>query len=205
VLFNKLKDPDLGWLVFPWEESVAGSVEDAVTRLIQFVGEDPEREGLKDTPARVARAYKEMTQGYDQDPVEILAAQFDVGCDEMVVVRDIPFYSLCEHHMLPFHGTATVGYVPGEMVVGLSKLARLVRCYAARLQVQERMTQQIAEAMMQYLEPIGAACVIQAIHLCMGMRGIRSEGATVTSCLLGVMKDEPHCRSEFLSLARQHG
>lgn len=205
ALYDKTKEPDLGWLVFPWEETAEGSIEDAVVRLLQFMGEDPEREGLLKTPARVARALTEMTRGYQQDPRKILSAQFNVGCDEMVVVRDIPFYSLCEHHLLPFHGTVTVGYIPGKTVVGLSKLARLVECYAARLQVQERMTEQIAQAMQKHLGAEGSACVVEAVHLCMGMRGVRSGGATITSCLLGHMRSDGQARSEFLSLSRSNG
>lgn len=171
----------------------------AVRDLLLHVGEDPDRDGLVDTPDRVARAFEEMTAGYREDPSLILARVFDVPYDEMVVVRDIEFWSLCEHHLLPFHGTATVGYLPHGKVVGLSKIPRLVQCYARRLQVQERMTQQIAEAMEEHLDPLGVGVVVRAHHTCMGARGIKCDAHMVTSCLLGAMRDHG-VREEFLRL-----
>lgn len=180
------------------------SVEGAVRVLLRrVVREDPEREGLLDTPRRVVKALGEMTTGYGQDVHEILGTTFDTeGYDEMVVLRGIDFVSLCEHHMLPFTGTAAVGYVPGERVVGLSKLARLVDCFARRLQIQERMTKEIADAVMEVLSPQGVGVVVSAHHSCMGCRGVRKPGASmVTSYLAGVMRDNVAARAEFLALA----
>jgi GTP cyclohydrolase I len=192
-----------GWLVFPWEQiqAVAGP-EDAVVRLLEFIGEDPGRPGLTDTPGRVIRSFAEMTAGYGVDVAELLSRTFDDRCDEMVLVRDIDFTSLCEHHLLPFTGVASVGYVPGERVVGLSKIARLVDVYARRLQVQERMTVEIAAALDLHLSPRGVGVVVRARHSCMGCRGVRKPSAEmVTSALLGVFRDKPEARSEFLALA----
>lgn len=181
---------------------VDADVVAAVRVLLRFVGEDPDREGLVDTPDRVRRSLFELTEGYSQDPARILSAQFSDRCDEVVVVRGIRFSSLCEHHMLPFHGTADVGYVPGEKVVGLSKVARLVQCFARRLQVQERLTQQIAGAMQEYLEPRGVAVVVRASHDCMACRGAMQPTAEmVTSAMLGVFMTKPEARAEFLRLA----
>lgn len=189
------------WLAFPWEKD-DGDPVDAVIRLIQHIGEDPTRDGLLDTPRRVTKAWRELTKGYQDDPTEILSKTFDVSYDQMVVVRDIPFNSLCEHHILPFAGTATVGYIPGDRVVGLSKLARLVDCFANRLQVQERLTNQIAEAIQSNLRTSGVGVMIKASHSCMAARGIKKHGQMVTSCLLGAIRDKPEARAEFLDLAR---
>lgn len=178
--------------------------EEAVRVLLVELGEDADRPGLLDTPARVVRALREMTDGYGIDPAELLAVQFPDDYDEMVVVRGVEFHSLCEHHLLGFSGTATVAYIPtpGRGVVGLSKLARLVECFARRLQVQERMTMQIADAIDEHLAPVGVGVVVRARHSCMGCRGVRKPGAEmVTSALRGAMRDEPHTRAEFLSLA----
>src|SRR6185369_2002521 len=150
------------------------AAEEAITTLLGFIGEDPTRDGLIDTPSRVVRAWREMTAGYSEDPAEILSRTFDESSDEMIVLRGITFYSVCEHHLLPFYGTASVGYLPGR-VVGISKLARLVNCFARRLQIQERMTRQIAESVEKHLEARGVAVVIRAHHLCMGCRGVRQE------------------------------
>lgn len=191
-----------GWIVFPWEESSAGP-EDAVIRLLEFVGEDPTRAGLVDTPARVIRAFEEMTSGYRIDPTLILKTTFEERCDEMVVVRGIEFTSLCEHHLLPFTGTATVGYVPDRDVVGLSKIPRLVDAFARRLQVQERMTLQIAETLDESLHPLGVGVIVEARHSCMGCRGVRKPSAEmVTSAMLGVFRDKPEARAEFLAFSR---
>ena len=174
----------------------------AVRLLIQSV-DDPDREGLQDTPMRVLKALKEMTRGYHDDPALILSRTFNEECDEMIVVSGISFTSLCEHHMLPFTGTADVGYIPGK-VVGLSKLARLVDCFAHRLQIQERMTAQIANAISQHLEPRGVAVVIKGTHACMSCRGVRKSGATmVTSAMHGIFKNNASARSEFLELCKQ--
>ena len=175
----------------------------AVRELLLAVGEDPDRPGLQDTPARVARAYAETFAGLWQDPSEILATTFDEDHDELVLVKDIPMYSTCEHHLVPFHGVAHIGYIPGEdgRVTGLSKLARLVEVYARRPQVQERMTSQIADALSDVLKPRGVLVVIEAEHLCMAMRGIRKPGAvTVTSAVRGIFRENAATRSEAMSL-----
>ena len=177
--------------------------EAAVRELLIAVGEDPDRPGLQNTPGRVARAYAETFAGLWQDPYEVLATVFDEDHDEMVLVKDIPMYSTCEHHLVPFHGVAHVGYIPGEdgRVTGLSKLARLVDVYARRPQVQERMTRQIADALDQHLKPRGVIVVVEAEHLCMGMRGIRKPGSTtVTSAVRGMFRDNPATRAEAMSL-----
>lgn len=175
--------------------------EQAVRTLLRYVGEDPDRDGLVRTPARVARALTEMTVGYCQDPVTILDTTFDVAYDEMIVVGPYPFQSLCEHHLLPFTGTVVLGYVPVERVVGLSKLGRLVDCYARRLQVQERMTNQIAAALWDVLEPKGVGVVVRAVHQCMTNRGVGKAAPMHTVTLRGVMLDKPEARAEFLALA----
>ncbi len=177
-------------------------IERAVHTLLAEIGEDPARQGLVDTPNRVRRMYAELTDGYRIDPAEVInGACFDVEYDEMVVVRDIEFYSLCEHHLLPFHGKAHVGYLPRGRVIGLSKIPRIVDMYAHRLQVQERMTQQIAGLLMETLEPRGVACVVEALHLCTLMRGVRKQGATmVTSSMLGTFRRDARTRDEFLTL-----
>jgi GTP cyclohydrolase I len=176
--------------------------EAAVRELLIAIGEDPDRDGLLDTPARVARAYGEMFAGLRQTPEEVLATTFDLGHDEMVLVKDIELYSTCEHHLVPFHGVAHVGYIPGEdgRITGLSKLARLVDVYAKRPQVQERLTTQVADALVQILEPRGVIVVMECEHLCMSMRGIRKPGAkTITSAVRGQLRD-PATRAEAMSL-----
>jgi GTP cyclohydrolase I len=176
--------------------------EAAVRELLAAIGEDPIRDGLVDTPARVARAYAEMFAGLRQSPDEVLSTTFDLGHDEMVLVQDIEVYSTCEHHLVPFHGVAHVGYIPGPdgRITGLSKLARLVDVYAKRPQVQERLTTQVADALTRLLQPRGVIVVIQCEHLCMSMRGIRKPGArTTTSAVRGIMR-EPATRAEAMSL-----
>ncbi len=175
----------------------------AVREILIAVGEDPDRPGLVDTPARVARAYAETFAGLAQDPHEVLATTFDEDHDELVLVKDIPLFSTCEHHLVPFHGLAHVGYIPGAdgRVTGLSKLARLVEVYARRPQVQERMTRQVADALFDALKPQGVIVVIEAEHLCMAMRGIRKPGSTtVTSAVRGIFRDSAVTRSEAMSL-----
>ncbi|MCM3556563.1 GTP cyclohydrolase I FolE [Janibacter melonis] len=177
-------------------------IEAAVREILVAVGEDPDREGLLETPARVARAYAETFAGLHQDPAEILATTFDIDHDELVMVRDIPLYSTCEHHLVPFHGVAHVGYVPGRsgQVTGLSKLARLVDVYARRPQVQERLTSQVADALVECLDVTGVIVVVEAEHLCMSMRGVRKPGArTLTSAVRGQLRD-PATRAEAMSL-----
>ncbi len=177
-------------------------IEKAVREILIAVGEDPDRDGLKDTPARVARSYAEVFSGIGQDPADILSTTFDIQHDEMVLVKDIPFYSMCEHHLVPFHGSAHIGYIPSVdgKVTGLSKLARLVDLFARRPQVQERLTSQIVDALMEHLNPRGAICVIECEHLCMSMRGVRKPGAkTVTSAVRGQLRDSA-TRAEAMSL-----
>jgi GTP cyclohydrolase I len=181
----------------------AERVEAAVRELLLAIGEDPDREGLRKTPARVARAYREAFAGIDRDPCEALTSAFDEGHDEMVLVRDIQFYSYCEHHLVPFFGNAHVGYIPnaGGQITGLSKIARVVDLYAKRLQVQERLTTQIADALEQELKPRGVIVVVEAEHLCMSMRGVRKPGAqTVTSAVRGQFRDSVSTRNEAMSL-----
>ena len=183
----------------PYDEA---GVERAIQDLLIAIGEDPSREGLQDTPARVARAYREMFAGLETRAEDVLATTFDIGHGEMIIVRDIEMYSTCEHHLVPFHGVAHIGYIPNVSgrVTGLSKLARLVDVYAKRPQVQERLTTDIAEALMRILEPRGAIVVIEAEHLCMSMRGVRKPGSkTVTSAVRGIFR-EPAPRAEAMSL-----
>jgi GTP cyclohydrolase I len=176
-------------------------VEAAIRELLIGIGEDPDRNGLVDTPARVAKAYASMFEGMDADPAEILSTTFDLGHDELVLVRDIEVWSTCEHHLLPFTGKAHVGYIPSKgKITGLSKLARLVDAYAKRPQVQERLTSQVADALVEHLKPRGAIVVIECEHLCMTMRGVRKPGAkTVTSAVRGVMAN-PATRAEVMGL-----
>ncbi|GFZ91856.1 GTP cyclohydrolase I FolE [Nesterenkonia alkaliphila] len=177
-------------------------IEAAVREILLAVGEDPDREGLKETPARVAKAYAEAFAGLRQDPAELLGTTFDIGHQELVLVRDVPFYSMCEHHLVPFYGNAHVGYIPAEegKVTGLSKLARLVDIYAKRPQVQEQLTTQVADALMTHLQPQGVIVVIEAEHLCMSMRGAAKPGAkTVTSAVRGALRNAA-TRSEAMSL-----
>ena len=176
--------------------------EAAIRELLYAVGEDPERDGLVDTPKRVAKSYAELLAGLDQTAAEVLTAEFDVGHEELVLVRDIEMWSMCEHHLVPFFGVAHVGYIPGESgrVTGLSKLARLVDVYARRPQVQERLTTQVAEALVSILKPRGVIVVIEAEHLCMTMRGVRKGGArTFTSVVRGQLRD-PATRAEAMGL-----
>ncbi|KUJ67537.1 GTP cyclohydrolase I [Streptomyces albus subsp. albus] len=176
--------------------------ENAVRELLLAVGEDPDREGLRETPGRVARAYAEIFAGLWQEPEDVLTTTFDLGHDEMVLVKDIEVYSTCEHHLVPFHGVAHVGYIPSHdgKITGLSKLARLVDVYARRPQVQERLTTQIAESLVRILEPRGVIVVVECEHMCMSMRGIRKPGAkTITSAVRGQLRD-PASRSEAMSL-----
>ncbi|WP_277676382.1 GTP cyclohydrolase I FolE [Saccharopolyspora rectivirgula] len=179
--------------------------EAAIRELLLAVGEDPDREGLQETPARVARAYRELFAGLHTNPDRVLDKTFDESHEELVLVREIPVYSTCEHHLLPFHGMAHIGYIPNDQgrVTGLSKLARLVDLYAKRPQVQERLTSQVADALVRRLQPRGVIVVIEAEHLCMGMRGVRKAGAiTTTSAVRGIFRSSTSSRAEALSLIR---
>ncbi len=189
----------------PIPKPTQADAEAAVRVLIEWAGDNPDREGLADTPGRVARSYRELFAGYDADPKEYLKRTFEEvgGYDELVVLKDIPVVSFCEHHMLPVVGRAHVGYLPTNRVVGISKLARVVQGFARRLQIQEKLTSQIAEAIQEVLRPSGVGVVIEAEHSCMTLRGVNTPGvALTTSRLLGVIHDDPRTREEFLRLAR---
>ncbi len=181
-------------------------IEGLVESLLKEIGEDPTRDGLQRTPSRVARAMDFLTSGYQQDPKVVLnEAVFEDSCNEMVVVKDIDFYSMCEHHMLPFFGKAHVAYIPAGRIVGLSKIARLVEMYSRRLQVQERLTQEVAASINKVLKPKGVAVVVEGQHLCMMMRGVQKQNSVaITSAMLGGFEADPKTRSEFLGLIR-HG
>jgi GTP cyclohydrolase I len=197
---NLIADPDKN-VVRPTQQEA----EDAVRTLIRWAGDDPGREGLRETPARVARSYAEFYSGYELDPEEVLMKTFEEtgGYDEMVLIRDIDVESHCEHHMVPINGKAHVAYIPNSRVVGISKLARVVEIFAKRLQIQEKMTVDIAGTINRVLKPQGVAVVIEASHQCMTTRGIHKQGAdTVTSHMLGAFRDDPTTRREFLSMIR---
>ena len=177
--------------------------ESTVRLLLRLIGEDPGREGLRRTPLRVKQSLQYLTAGYRMDPGKILNRVFQVRQDEMVIVKEIDFFSLCEHHLLPFFGKCHVAYMPDKRIVGLSKIPRLVDAFARRLQVQERLTSQIAEALNEHLKPLGVACVMEAVHLCMLMRGVQKQNArAVTSSMLGLFRTDVKTRSEFLTLIR---
>jgi GTP cyclohydrolase I len=182
----------------------SGREWDATIRLLlRLIGEDPTREGLRRTPLRVKQSLQYLTAGYQRDPAKILNRYFRVKQDEMVIVKEIDFFSLCEHHLLPFFGKCHVAYMPDNRIVGLSKIPRLVDAFSRRLQVQERLTSQIAEALNEHLKPLGVACVMEAVHLCMLMRGVQKQNArAVTSSMLGVFRSDVRTRSEFLTLIR---
>lgn len=210
---EKNSDIDMVWLkdVFPDDEKLKenseleleknAEIEAAVRNILINVGEDPDRQGLHGTPGRIARMYKEVLGGYEVDLQELVNdALFDISYDEMIVVKDIEFYSMCEHHMLPFFGRAHVAYIPSERIIGLSKIPRIVEMFARRLQVQERMTRQIADTINEVLDPQGVAVVIEASHMCSMMRGVKKqEAAMVTSAMLGSFKHNDKTRSEFMS------
>jgi GTP cyclohydrolase I len=189
--------PDAGRALHPYDEARAAA---AVRELLIALGEDPDREGLKETPARVAKAFKENFEGLWKSPEEVLTTTFDIGHEELVIIRDIEVFSHCEHHLTPFHGVAHVGYIPRGKITGLSKVARLVDLFARRPQVQERLTTQIADAMVKILDPMGVIVIIDCEHLCMSMRGVRkSQARTTTSAVRGALRD-PATRAEAISL-----
>jgi GTP cyclohydrolase I len=179
--------------------------ETTIRQILKGIGEDPDRDGLKNTPKRVLKSYQELYKGYSQKPEDVLSASFECGYDEMIILRDIPFYSTCEHHLLPFTGQAHIGYIPGKCgkVVGISKLARLLEVFARRAQIQEQMTMQVGQSLVKFLKPKGVAVVIQAGHLCMQARGVQKAGATmVTSYTWGVFRTKQATREEFLRLLK---
>lgn len=206
---NEGGDPEDGDLVESAPEcEVPGNVADAIRTLIRWAGDDPDREGLLDTPRRVARAWREYARGYQEDPAVHLSRTFEEvgGYDEIVLLKDIPFQSHCEHHMAPIIGRVHIGYLPRDRVVGISKLARLVDVYAKRLQVQEKMTAEIANCLNSVLKPYGVGVVVEAAHECMTTRGVHKPGVTmVTSCLLGSFRTVPETREEFLSAINLRG
>jgi len=194
------------WIHYWWEgDFVEDSIKDSVIRQLQYVGEDVKREGLIDTPSRVVKSWGKLYGGYKEDPTKILATTFAEGsCDEMVILKSIEIYSTCEHHMLPFFGKCHIGYLPDKKVVGVSKLARLMECFSRRLQIQERLCQQITKAMDDCLRPRGSACVIEAQHFCMTSRGVEKQNSImVTSSLTGVFRESKETRQEFLSIIKQ--
>lgn len=188
------------WVEFPWEEKEMPA-EDAIIRLLQYIGEDPQREGLLDTPKRVIKSYKELFSGYKQDAEKVLGTTFDShGYNQIVILKDIEMYSTCEHHMIPFVGTVSVGYIPGKRVVGLSKLARLVEVFSRRLQIQEKLTEQIADTVMNVLQPQGAMVIVKAKHFCMCARGVNKQNSwMITSAIRGRFEEAP-IRQEFMAL-----
>lgn len=193
------------WVVFPWEGSHIGSAEDIVIRMLQYIGEDPQREGLLETPKRIVKAWGEWFGGYKMKEENIFKVFEDgaEGTDSMVIVKDIPFTSHCEHHGAQFHGVAHIGYIPDGKIVGLSKLARITHMYAKRFQVQERLGNQIADSIERNLNPLGVAVVLQAEHTCMSTRGVKVHGSTtITSAMRGAFRDEQETRNEFLSLIK---
>lgn len=199
--FDKSRGDVFPWVVFPWEGSAGSDAEDIVRRMLQFIGEDPTREGLVDTPARVVRSWAELFSGHKADPDEVLSRTFKNDSDEMIICRDIEFYSTCEHHLIPFFGTVSIGYLPKGQVVGLSKLARLVEVYGRRLQIQEQFTGQVAKALAKVSGVRGVGVVVRAKHLCMCGRGVAKQGSSmVTSAMLGEFRDDPSVRAEFLRL-----
>lgn len=202
ALFKKSEKQFKGqWVVFPWENPLESDLADTVTRLIEQIGEDPKREGLRRTPQRVARSFDELYRGYSQDPEDVLVTFTEGSCDEMVILRRTEFFSTCEHHLLPFYGDMSVGYIPNKRVIGVSKIARLIDIFSRRLQIQERLTSQIADALMSGLKPKGVMVVCKAKHLCMMARGVnKREGEFVTSAIRGVFRSKMAAREEFLKL-----
>ena len=189
------------------ERGKADPISPLVEAIVTHLGEDPGRDGLRNTPKRVAKAYRELTRGYGQDPAEVLrSAMFECTYDEMVIVRDIELFSLCEHHLLPFYGKMHVAYIPRSKVIGLSKTARMVDIFARRLQIQERLTQQVAETIQSAIDPKGVGVICEAQHLCMMMRGVEKQhSSTITSAMIGAFRDDRKTREEFLSLISQGG
>ena len=205
AIIQKLKQSEVRNILPKSERPSRQQAEDAVSTLLKWIGEDVDREGLIDTPKRVAKAFEEMFDGYKQDPVKVLGRTFEEagGYDDMVLVKDIPFHSHCEHHMVPIIGKAHVAYLPDDRILGLSKIARVVDIFARRLQIQENMTAKIAYTIDQALNPRGVAVLIEAEHMCMAMRGIRKQGSTtITTCYTGDFQNDPNEQTSFLTLLR---
>lgn len=199
------RDKDIGWVVFPWERMSNEDMGPAenVRRLIEYIGDNPEREGLKETPARVIKSYEKLFGGYDQEPDLVAKIFKDCTYDEMVLLKDIEFYSTCEHHMLPFFGKAHIAYIPGSSLLGISKLARVLEIYARRLQIQEQLCNQVTDAIVKLIEPKGAACVMEAQHFCMTSRGVEKQNSILTtSSLKGVFLTDARARAEFMSMIK---
>lgn len=205
ALVDKQKEQLSDWIVFPWELA-EGETEpaDNVRRLLQYIGDDPQREGLLETPQRVVKSYEQIFGGYNQDPQSHMKVFSDGSCDEMVVLRNVEFYSCCEHHMQPFFGQAHLAYIPDGSVIGVSKLVRVLEVFARRLQIQERIGQQWTDAITKGLKPKGAACILEAKHFCMVCRGVQKQNSIMTtSSLTGAFKDDSATRAELMALVRQ--
>lgn len=203
ALFDKQLDNSNDWYIFPWEKEQMDrdNIQDNISRVIQFLGEDQNREGLKDTPDRVAKMYQEIFSGYNQNPEEIFTCFEEESYDQIILLKDIELYSMCEHHMLPFFGKAHIAYIPNGKIVGISKLARLLNIYSKRLQIQERIGEEITSDLMELLDAKGAACIIEATHMCMRMRGVEKQNSIMTtSSMEGVFRDDSTARLELLQL-----
>lgn len=206
-LFDKEEEGITDWLIFPWEKDHPmgeESIEQNIVRILQYLGEDVKREGLLDTPKRVVKSWEEIYGGYRVKPASLMTVFENDGFDEVVLLKNIEFHSTCEHHMLPFSGKAHVAYIPDKHIIGVSKLARLVDAYARRLQIQERIGKQVVDALMDYLNPLGAACIIEAQHSCMKCRGAnKQESVMVTSSLAGVFRENTAAREELMQLLKR--
>lgn len=206
ALIDKQTENIKDWIVFPWEAEhpqQEDSIQSSIVRQLQYIGEDVNREGLVETPNRIIRSWDELYSGYSKDPKDLLTVFSADGYDQMVILKDIEMFSMCEHHMLPFFGKAHVAYIPEEKIVGISKLARLVDLFSRRLQIQERIGEQVTQTLEELLHPKGVACVIEAVHMCMRMRGVGKQQSTmVTSSLKGVFLEKPEVRQEFMGLIK---
>jgi len=207
-LFNKQEEKRLKnkWIIFPWERDHPNgeeNVQQNIIRQLQYIGEDTNREGLKETPNRILKSYTELYAGYDKDPKELFTVFESEGYDQIILLKDFEMYSMCEHHMLPFFGKCHVAYIPDKKVIGISKLARLVEIYSRRLQIQERIGKQVTMDLMEYLQPLGAACIIEAKHMCMCMRGVNKQNSIMTtSSMRGVFMDDRSAKEELMNLIR---
>jgi len=194
-------DAKIGWVIFPWEQDEIASIEDSVIRQLEFIGEDVSREGLLDTPKRVIKSWAKLYGGYSQNPKDVITVFDSAGCDEIVLLKNIEFFSTCEHHMLPFHGKAHIAYLPNKKVIGISKLARLLEVFSRRLQIQERIGVQVTEVLMNDLGAVGAACILEAQHFCMTSRGVEKQNSIMTtSSIKGIFRENLAARNELLNL-----